>query len=218
MFTAIIPIKKSQDEQLEIKSCGDETLLERKIRILKSVNSVTEIIVASDSLEVEEYAKKCNVAFFLRDSAQINESSFSDLVNDIVSTVTNEHVIWSFAITPFVDEKILNKAVEDYLELDFSIYDSLITCSELKRFILDENGPLNFKTGIRHQSSQQLPSLYLLINGFFIMSKELNLKYNYPWGKVPARQLVDNHTGFEIKSAKDFELLTKVFLPNREQI
>ncbi|MAC84956.1 MAG: hypothetical protein CL624_12565 [Arcobacter sp.] len=218
MFTAIIPIKKSLNEQLEIIDYQGNTLLDNKIKILKNIDAITEIIIASDSQEIERYTKKNGVTFFLRETSPINEDSFSSLVQDVVTTAKNSKIIWSFATTPFIDEKVLSKAVEDYTNLNFEIYDSLITCSELKRFILDENGPLNFRTGSRHQSSQSLSSLYLLINGYFIMSKELNLKYSYPWGKVPSKQLIDNYIGFEIKDKKDFEIFTNVYLPNEEKL
>lgn len=218
MFTAIIPIKKSKEEQLEIIDYGNETLLDRKIKILKSIKLITEIIVASDSKEIEKYADKYGVSFYFRDTVSTTENLFSDLVQDVVKTAKNEQIVWSFAITPFIDETILNRAIQDYLKLDFEIYDSLITCSELKRFILDENGPLNFRTGTRHQSSQSLSSLYMLINGYFIMSKKLNLKYSYPWGKVPSRELIDKYTGFEIKDKRDFEIFTKVYFPSEGKI
>lgn len=219
MFTAIIPIKKSNEEQLEIINYRNETLLDRKIKILKSVDLITEVILASDFDKIEKYAQKNDISFFLRNNNDpLNENSFSDLVRDVVSIAKNEEIIWSFANTPFIDEVVLNKAIKDYLKLDFTIYDSVITCSELKRFILDENGPLNFRTGIRHQKSQSLDSLYMLINGYFIMSKKLNLKYSYPWGKVPSRELIDKYTGFEIKDKRDFEIFTKVYLPSEEKI
>lgn len=218
MFTAIIPIKKSEKEQIEIIKFDNDTLLDRKIRFLKKINVITEIIIASDSKLVEEYAIKNDVEFYLRDDLSDNQNSFSSLVNDVVSTAKNNQLIWSFATTPFIDEKVLNKAIEDYLNLDFEIYDSLITCSELKRFILDENGPLNFRIGARHKSSETLTSLYMLINGYFIMSKELNLKYSFPWGKVPARELIDKYTGFEIKDERDFEIFTNVYMPKEDRI
>lgn len=218
MFTAIIPIKKSKEQQLEIINYGNDTLLDRKIKVLKSIKFISEIIVASDLEEIEKYTDTHKVSFYFRDIVSTTETSFSDFVHDVVSISKNEEIIWSFATTPFINEEILNRAIQDYLKLDFSIYDSLITCSELKRFILDENGPLNFRTGTRHQSSQSLASLYMLINGYFIMSKKLNLKYSYPWGKVPSRELIDKYIGFEIKDKRDFEIFTKVYLPTEGKL
>lgn len=218
MFSAVIPIKKTGMEQIEVLPFNGETLLDRKIKALKKIESIDEIIIASDIKEIKQFSDKYGIKFYLRDDFFDTEEDFSQLVCDISEIVENEEIVWSFSTTPFVDEEIIRNSISEYEKLNFDIYDSLITCTELKRFILDENGPLNFRTGKRHEESYDLPSLFVLVNGCFIMSKKLNMKYKYPWGKIPFKKIINKYSSFEIKSKKDFDIFTKVYLPNEGQI
>ncbi|HED6979584.1 TPA: hypothetical protein R5250_000074 [Campylobacter coli] len=202
MFTVIIPIKQ-KDEQLEIAKCNNFSLLERKINCFKKNSLISEIIVASNSLEIREYVSNFDVKFYFRKEEEVQDNLEEFIIN-LIQNIENPYVIWTSCMNPFIDEKIFSEAIDEFLNLDFAIYDSLITCGKLDKFILDENGALNFKTGHYHIHSSSLPKFYYLVNGCFIISKNLMEKYRYPWGKVPYKKILEHKFTFEIKDTNDF--------------
>lgn len=200
MFSAIIPIRKSKN-QFEILPCNSKTLLERKISYLKKIHFIKEIIIASNCDDLENEALRLNVKFYLR-SKEESSDDVSLFVKNIASQVKSKHIIYAHCSTPLFDEKYLLKSIEKYLSLDFDIYDSLITCTKLQSFVFDENGPFNFKN--IHTNSRSIPALYQLLNGCFIMSKQLNIQYSYHFGKMPFKELVHKKASFEIKDKESF--------------
>ncbi|WP_283784195.1 cytidylyltransferase domain-containing protein [Campylobacter jejuni] len=208
MFSAIIPIRK-KDKQLEIFECNDFSLLERKIRDFKKIDLIDEIIVASDSLEIKEQVENFDVKFYLRKEEEVQDN-LEFFIKNLVLNIKNQYVIWTSCFNPFINEKIFSEAIDEFLNLDFNIYDSLITCARLDKFILDENGPLNFKTGHYHIHSSNLSKLYYLVNGCFIISKTLMQKYKYHWGKVPYKKILNRDSVFEIKNEEDFLFFKQV--------
>ena len=136
MFTAIIPIRR-RDGQLEIADCNNFSLLERKIKSLKKVDYVSEIIIASNSLEIKEYVSSFGLEFYFRAEEEVQDNP-EFFIGNIVKTIKNQHVIWTSCMNPFIDEKIFYEAINDFLNLDLSVYDSLITCGKLDKFILDK--------------------------------------------------------------------------------
>ncbi len=215
MFTAIIPIRR-RDGQLEIADCNNFSLLERKIKSLKKVDYVSEIIIASNSLEIKEYVSSFGLEFYFRAEEEVQDNP-EFFIGNIVKTIKNQHVIWTSCMNPFIDEKIFYEAINDFLNLDLSVYDSLITCGKLDKFILDENGPLNFKTGHYHVNSRSLPELYYLVNGCFIIDRDLMAKCKYQWGKTPYKKILNSISTFEIKNEDDF-LFFKEVLDKKENL
>ncbi|WP_139470523.1 cytidylyltransferase domain-containing protein [Campylobacter armoricus] len=210
MFSVVIPIRK-KTIQMETIECNGLSLLERKISCFQQISKIREIIVASDSIEIQKIITSNfkNIKFYLRNEEEIKDS-LECFIENIVKKISNPYIIWTSCMNPFLDKSVFSEAIDEFLEMDFNIYDSLITCCELKKYILDENGPLNFQTGHFHVHSNNLPMFYCLVSGCFIMDTELVKKYKYPWGKVPYRKVLDQSLAFEIKNEKDFIFFKEV--------
>lgn len=117
--------------------------------------------------------------------------------------------------------KMLLKPLPQFLEciiLDKNLLHSklklYITCTKLQSFILDENGAFNFKN--IHTNSKNIVTLYQLLNACFIISKELNLRYAYHFGKIPFKELIHKKDSFEIKDKESF-IFFKNILDKKER-
>ncbi|EAJ5695854.1 hypothetical protein BXA15_00015 [Campylobacter lari] len=210
MFSVVIPIRK-KDIQMETLECNGLSLLERKILCFQQIEKIQEVIVASDSIEIQKIVTDNfkNIKFYLRNKEETKDS-LENFIENVVKEISNPYIIWTSCMNPFLDKSVFSEAMDEFLEMDFNVYDSLITCYELKKYILDENGPLNFQTGHFHVHSNNLPTLYCLVNGCFIMEAKLVKKYKYPWGKVPYKKILDQSLAFEIKNEKDFIFFKEV--------
>ena len=117
MFTAVIPVKQNSSRLpgKNIKPFGDENLLSRKIRQVKDSGVADRIIVSSDSLEMLDLAKDMGVEAILRPSDLADESRpLSDFFDYISEIVTEGHLMWACATSPFFDEILMKKAKSEY--------------------------------------------------------------------------------------------------------
>jgi N-acylneuraminate cytidylyltransferase len=208
IITAIIPAR-SKDPILENKNIlpfGDSNLLTHKIRQLKKVDLIDEIIVTSESEKYLNLAKIEGVKVDLRpDKHSDINADFGDFLSYIVSKVETKHILWAPPTSPMIDESDFKNAINKYLEIIDNGYDSLITTSKLKRHLLDENGPLNFRFIQSKRNNESLPTLYEFTNGIVIAPKESILKWKYNWGNMPFKYSVNSFKSIDICDLVDYE-------------
>ena len=181
-------------------------LITHKIRQLKKVTNLKDIIVASDLDEILLIAKDEGVSVFKRDKIPFEKETLSSLINLVLPSVDSEHIMWTTCCTPFINEKLMNNIIDLYFEKIQEGYDSLITVYPFKRYVIDENGALNFRKGRYHKESSKLNQLYFWINGVSIASKTSMLEWAYLWGNVPYKYILNEKESIEIKKDEDFEI------------
>ncbi len=206
-ISAIIPVKANSSRlpNKNILPFGDSNLLINKINHLKHVIGLKEIIVSSDSDVMLKIAKENGVIAIKRPDDLADESRpFSDFLDYICTIMQGEHLMWSCCTSPFVDSILFNKAIELYYEKLNEGYDSLITVAQFQHFLLDENGPMNFKMGKNHCNSQDLPMFHSFTNGIILSPKESIEKWHYHFGPNAYRLLVDQKQAIDIDTEYDY--------------
>jgi N-acylneuraminate cytidylyltransferase len=131
-------------------------------------------------------------------------ASFGDFVHHIASELECEHILWASPTSPLVDEKDYALAIDLYFKVLHQGYDSLITTNKIKRFLLDENGPLNFRFNIRDRSTSKLPVLYEFVNGIVIAPRKSMLKWSYNWGLLPFKMQLPPHKIVDICNEAEY--------------
>lgn len=215
---AVIPAKKNSSRlpNKNILPFGNSTLLEHKISQLQKVSGIDEIIVSSDSDIMLEKAKKMNVKSVKRPEELANElkpiCDFFEYICDIIND-DNGILVWSCCTSPLFDENLIQKALDIYKEKVYnsSEYDSLIATYKFKHFLMDNNGPINYKLGKQHTNSQDLPDLYLFTNGIIITTLE-NVRKFKCWfgGPKHYKFLVDQKQSIDIDTEEDY-IIAKAF-------
>ena len=184
---------------------GDCNLLQHKLRQLKKVPQLEQIVVSSEDDEMLRMAETEGVTAMKRPEEYARrECSFGLFVHYIASQVTGDEILWTCVTSPFVDENTYEKAITIYDEKRREGYDSLITVQPHKCFMLDRNGSLNFKRGLKHPYSEQLPELYLYTSGIALAPRLKMIEWNYHWGHIPYMYVVDKRTGMEITDEFDY--------------
>lgn len=206
-ITAIIPVRQF-DYKINNKnllSFCDTNLLVYKINQLKKVKAIDEIIVCADYDEALVYAKENNVTTYKRKSS--NEgASLSDLVCEMMSVVKSSDILWVNCCTPLINENIYEDAINVYYQKKKEKYDSLISVSPFKRYLLDDNGPVNFRKGVTHKETANLSQFYILVSGIFIASSKDMAKWKYNWGNIPYKYALSEEAAIEIKDLKDLKI------------
>ncbi len=205
-ITAILPARNFDYyiKNRNLLSFLDTNLLEHKIGQLKKLQDLSEILVCSDNEQILEIAKKYNVNALKRNG----EDSLSALVMSVTEHVKTEHILWTNCCTPFSDENVYLRAINSYFEKLNEGYDSLVSVLPFKRFVIDDNGPVNFKRGLNHKESFKLNSLYFWISAISLASRENMKKWKYLWGNVPYKFILNKKEALEIKNEEDIKLAT----------
>ncbi|EAI9668226.1 acylneuraminate cytidylyltransferase family protein [Campylobacter jejuni] len=206
-FTAVIPVKANSSRLpgKNIKPFGNENLLTRKIRQVKASNIADRIIVSSDSDEMLQMARDMGVEAIKRPVEFANESRpLGDFFDYITSLILDGHLIWACATSPFFDENLMINAKKEYLKALKNGYDSLITIYKFKHYMLDEKGPLNYKLGLAHQNSQDLPALDFFTNGILFAPIEFVKKWHYNYGPKAYRFEVNQKASIDIDTKYDY--------------
>ena len=191
-ITAIIPAKGISG-RLPHKNTlpfGESNLLLHKIRQLKQVRFIKEIIVSSEDEEILNFARKEKVRAVRRPLEYSTETKpFQDFLFYIVGEAKYEHIMWACCTSPLVDPDIYNRACLTYFQKLKEGYDSLITVMEYRHYLLDANmNPLTFSWGPGHRNSQELNKLYFFTDGIQLAPKSSMQNWRYYFGHKPYDQ------------------------------
>jgi CMP-N-acetylneuraminic acid synthetase len=209
MFTAVIPVKASSS-RLPGKNTlpfGDSNLLIHKIRQLKQVDEIAEILVSSDSQAMLEMAAKEGARAELRPKDLADESRpFADLIRHVAEMINTPHIIWAHATSPTVNSFLYKETINKYKEAITNQYDSLTTVLPFQHFLLDENGPFNFNPDLGITNSQDVSLFDLYTVGCSIISRKLALEKGFLFGALPYRFVVTPYQAIDIDTAFDYEV------------
>lgn len=213
-ITAIVPVKGNSTRlpNKNILPFGDSNLLVHKLRQLKKVGDITNIIVSSDSDEMLGMAEKEGVEVLKRPVKYADESvPFGMFLEYICKVVPNDHIMWACATSPLVEPYLYKKSISTYFSKLEEGYDSLITCAPYQTYLMDEKGPLNFKMGLEHKNSEQLPLLYHFTNGINLAPKNKIIEWHYNYGPKAYRLLVNKREAADIDDIYDYVIAKALY-------
>jgi N-acylneuraminate cytidylyltransferase len=208
-FTAIIPVRKGSRrlKNKNILPFNGSTLLENKINQLKCVNKISSIVVSSDCDIMLGIANNMGVKTHKRDIIYADEVSkpFGEVVSHICENVSGENIIWAPCVCPLVDSEIYLDAINTYKNIILKGYDSLISVELFKHYLWDDEKPLNYQLGLGHILSQNLPLLYVVMNGIFIAPRLKMIEWKYFHGSTPFKYILDKRSSIDIDDVYDYE-------------
>lgn len=148
-------------------------LLANKLRQLRELTSVREVILSTNDDSAIKLAK--SIAFsrlkVIRHPDCLCDSStnLKDLIRYVYGITKCEHILWGHVTTPLVNGECYDKGVECYFEALVNGYDSLVSVSPFRNFLLDEEGRMvNNTTGFEWPRTQDLVPLYEINHAMFI--------------------------------------------------
>lgn len=206
-LTAIIPVREGSTrlKNKNIAPFAGTNLLINKINQLKQVSEINKIVVSSDSDTMLTMAKSVGADIHKRALEYCDEKtrSFGEVVRHIAENVEGEHILWATCTSPLVFPNDYRKAIKAYHEALEAGYDSLMSVESFKRYIWNEQGPINYELGIKHVPSQQLPTLYFVTDGILLAPRKKMIEWAYFHGRNPYKFVVDKRTGCDIDDGLD---------------
>lgn len=213
-ITAVIPVKGNSTRlpNKNILPFGNSNLLQHKIEQLKQVKGLHEIIVSSDSDEMLAIGNKCGVKALKRPNQYADESvPFGMFLEYLCDVIEGDHILYACVTSPCVESYLYEKAINLYFEKLKEGYDSLITVVPYQTYLLDENGPLNFRMGLEHKNSEQLPMLYHFTNGIDLAPKEKVREWHYNYGPRYYQLVVNKREAVDIDDIYDYEIAKALY-------
>lgn len=206
-ITAIIPVREGSTrlKNKNVAPFAGTNLLVNKINQLKQVAEIDTIIVSSDSETMLLMAKSQDVKVHKRAVEFCDEKtkSFGEVVQHICESVEGEHILWATCTAPLVFPKHYKEAISLYYNALRDGYDSLVSLEKFKRYLWDENGPVNYQLGVKHVPSQQLSPLYFVTDGILIAPREKMIEWKYFHGSNPYKYILDKRTSIDIDDGLD---------------
>jgi len=207
-ITAVIPVREGSRrlKNKNIAPFAGTNLLINKINQLKQVPEVSNIVVTSDSDIMLQMAFNAGVKTHKRAFEYCDErtKTFGEVVAHVCENVGGDTILWATCTAPLVFPILYSKAINEYeRHITNGKYDSLCSVEVFKRYLWDENGPINYEFGIKHTPSQQLPDLYIVTDGILIAPREKMIEWKYFHGSNPYRFVLDKRSSVDVDDGLD---------------
>ena len=206
-ITAIIPVREGSRrlKNKNIAPFAGTNLLINKIDQLKKVKEISNIVVSSDSDLMLEMARSQGVTTHRRALEFCDEKTktFGEVVSHICENISGDDVLWATCTAPLVFPKHYSEAIQLYYKALEEGYDSLVSMEAFKRYLWDDNGPVNYELGKKHVPSQQLPVLYFVTDGILLAPRKRMIEWNYFHGPNPYKYILDKRTSLDIDDGLD---------------
>ena len=206
-FTAVIPVRAGSRrlQNKNIAKFAGTNLLVNKIRQLRRVKNITNIVVSSDSIDMLKMAADEGVSTHQRELKYCDEKTvpFGGVVKHICENVPGDNVIWATCTAPLVDEVIYEETISLYRRALDEGYDSLMSVEPFKRYIWNDKGPLNYQLGLAHVPSQQLEQLYFVTDGILIAPRIKMIEWSYFHGTNPFKYVLSRRSSVDIDDEWD---------------
>ncbi len=214
-ITAIIVVRKGSKRILSksLLKLNNETLIERKVQQLKGCKLINRVVVGSDSDEMLSIAKNAGAEIVRRPDFYCDESvaTANDMIKNMCDLISTDIVVWAHCTNPLLSSQTYDNAISVFIE-NYPKYDSLLSVTELKEHLWEDNKPLNYNPyAAKHTPARDLPPLYMQDGGIFIQPYCQMKKNSYFFGQRPYLFKIPSEEFLDINEMKDY-LLAKALL------
>ena len=203
---AMVPIRAGSTRvpNKNIRKFADTSLLELKLKVLKKVKGITQVIVSTDCQIAAEIANKQNVKVQWRNKYYAG----SEITNDqhwlhIAQTTPGDIVFLAQVTSPLLRVRSIQNALNTFLNSD--LYDSLNSVSAEKKFLWKDMKPINYDINVTPKS-QDLPNIISLNFAITIIQKKVMIERKNVIGYKPSFFELDKVESLDIDDLIDFKI------------
>lgn len=191
-------------ENKNIRPFAGSSLLEVKLRQLKSIKNLDGVVVNSNDDKMLKMARELGCEIVKRDEIFASNSvSMSDVYKNMAENFNGDIIVYANVTNPLLKDGTLYEAIELYKK-NIDKFDSLNSAHAIKEFLFKDNLPINYD--LRHQPrSQDLPDIYALNFAINIISKENMIECKNVVGYHPYIYAIDEVEATDIDNQIDFD-------------
>ena len=172
-IVAIVPVRKGSKriKNKNFKKFASSNLLEIKLKSLKKVNLIDQIIVSTDSPIAIKIAIKYNVSYHIREKYfASSKCTNSEFFENLAKSIEGDFLMYTPCTAPLIKSNTIQNAIKKFLSL-YPKYDSLNTTNYIKEHLWLNNRPINYNPK-KSPNTQDLPDIMKLTYGANIISKK----------------------------------------------
>ena len=208
---AMVPVRAGSTRvpNKNIRPFGDTSLLQLKLKLLKEVDGIKQIIVSTDCQISAEIACKQGAKVKWRNKYYAG----SDITNDqhwlhIAETTPGDIVFFAQVCNPLLKVSSMQKGLNSFLNSD--THDSLNSVSAEKKFLWQNGKPMNYDVSVTPKS-QDLPDIVSLNFGITIIKKQIMMERKNVVGYNPSFFELDKVESIDIDDLIDFKIAELIY-------
>ena len=211
-ITALVPVRKGSQrvKNKNLKNFGGTSLLELKIKNLKKIDLIDEIIVNSDSDEMLNIGKKLGTKIYKRSdyysSSTVNNSEF---FQHIAENTDTDIIMYTPVTCPFIKKETYDNAIIKFKSFKDE-HDSLITTFFVHHHMWLNGKPINYDP-TNAPNSQDLPPIMGLSYAISIIPKDLMIKRRNVVGVKPYFLPLFGDESIDIDTELEFSFAEHVY-------
>jgi|TARA_R110001583_G_scaffold1042_6_gene8967 CMP-N-acetylneuraminic acid synthetase len=212
-ITALIMVRSGsvRCKNKNIRRFADTSLLENKIKTLKQVNGLGDIVVSSNCPIMLTIAKKFGAIPVKRDEEfATSETHPRDLYKNVAECISTPHVLSASVCYPMMTVDTYNNLIESFNKGN---HESVVACHSVKHhmWINSEHGyePLNYEPGSQ-PNSQELPEVVSVCWGGIVTKTDI-MKTGELIGRKPCFYEVSEYEAVDIDTELDFKVSETIY-------
>ena len=179
-----------------------------KLNILKSIPTIDEVIVNSDSDYMLHIAKECSVGIHKReDYYATSECNNSEYFKHIAEVTDSDYIMYSPVTAPLVSRETYFTCINKFMSSDI---ENLVTVSDVKHHMWLDGKPLNYNPK-EAPNSQDLPDIVSVNYGCCILSREDMILCKNVVTSNPTFYITDEIESIDIDTEFDFMIAEFVY-------
>lgn len=213
---AVIPVRKGsvRVKNKSVRPFHDTSLLENKIKQLKEINVIDEIVLNTDSDEAIKIGKKYGIKIHRRDdyyaSSECNNSDFFKHIAENTSADC-KYLVYTPVTSPFIQNKTITSIIHKFMEND--MYDCVLGGELIKHHMWMNGKPVNYDPS-NAPNTQDLPDVIACNYACAILSRENQIKNKSLVGNKPFFHILSQYEAIDIDTIFDFEMAELMYKNN----
>lgn len=212
-ITCFLPCRKGSERvpKKNIRPIGGyrHGLLEIKLNQLLATRRIDHIILSTNDPDVIAYARTLESDRLevrpRADELSSSSTSTDQLIEYAGTQVDHGDLLWTHVTSPFLTAQHYDGMIDEYLRRRQEGYDSLMSVTELRGFLWNGTGPVNYDRSIeKWPRTQTLEPLYEINSAVFLAPIDLYRHRHDRIGETPYKYVLDKIQGFDIDWEEDF--------------
>jgi N-acylneuraminate cytidylyltransferase len=193
-------------------------LLENKLKQLMKSELIDEILLSTNDEECISIAQKISpksskLKIIERpEHLCLDTTNLKDLIEYVPSITDAKNILWGHVTTPLFDNKDYDKVITTYFKKIKEGFDSLISVTEFKNFLLNTEGVIvNNTTSIPWPRTQDLEVLYEINHAVFLTNRENYIINKNRVGDNPYLFVTDKMKSVDVDWEEDFKIAEMIY-------
>ena len=192
-------------------AAGGESLLSLKVRQLRSVPTIDQVVVSTNDSTVIEFVESLEDSRVMVDERPDNlclsTTPLDALIKHAGSLLAGDYLLWTHVTSPFLDSNFYDDAIAIFFDGLQQGFDSVVTVRKEFDFFLFEGRPLNFgEESTYWPRTQDVEPVVRITSGLFLLSNEVLVETQNRIGRKPYFLQTNLLQSIDVDTEEDFHV------------